>query len=137
MSKEGRKALPEHRKIYMGCVGISSEQNNNQKPPFFNETSNSINLIEFQSLALVKCLKSSARAQLAGTVSQLMMLEVVYLPSTFAVPFPLICSLHASTKEVVFKDKSLTLPAAGRSPRAEPGEDTQPVRPQVLEVSGH
>lgn len=60
----------------------------------------------FQSqatLALVKCLKSSAYAQLVGTIAQLMKLEVVYLPSTFAVSdvirlFLLICSLHTSTK---------------------------------------
>lgn len=70
---------------------------------------------------LVKCLKSSAYTQLVGTISQLMMLEVVYLQSPFAVPgaiqlFLPICSLHTSIKEVVFKDKSLALPAPGRSP---------------------
>lgn len=57
-----------------------------------------------------------------------MMLEVVYLPSTFAVPGAIprrsfsFAPFFASTKEVVFKEKGLTLPAAGRSPCTELGE---------------
>jgi len=124
ITKAGCKPLPEHCKVWTGRVCICSKRNNNRKPSFLNETSNSVNFIEFQSqaaLALVKCLKCSAYTQLVGTVFQLMMLQVVSLPPPFAVPGAIwlllpICSLHASTKEVVFKDKSLTLPAPGRSP---------------------